>query len=74
MAGVSLERDRDRRHNFDEIDEAFCRADRTKGAPTLILAHTVKGKGASYLLDQPQLHYTPPTAEQLAGALRELAD
>ena len=61
-------------HNFDEIDEAFCRADRTKGAPTLILAHTVKGKGASYLLDQPQLHYTPPTAEQLAGALRELAD
>lgn len=61
-------------HDFDEIDEAFCRADTAKGMPTLILANTVKGQGASYMLNQPQLHYTPPTAEQLAGALNELQE
>lgn len=59
-------------HNFEEIDRAFGEAEAYTAGPSLILARTVKGKGASYLLDQPSLHYTPPTREQLEGAMAEL--
>lgn len=59
-------------HDLDQIDAAFAAADACKGRPTLIYANTVKGKGCSYMLDQPQLHYTPPTKEQYESALEEL--
>ena len=59
-------------HDFDQIDAGFRAADAFDQGPTLLLAHTVKGKGCSYMLDQPALHYTPPTPEQYASALREL--
>ena len=58
-------------HDLDQIDAAFA-ADACKGRPTLIYANTIKGKGCSYMLDQPQLHYTPPTKEQYESALEEL--
>jgi len=60
-------------HDFDQLDAAFTEADNTKGGPTLIIADTVKGKGVSYLLNQPQLHYRPPTEEQFLSAMRDLA-
>lgn len=60
-------------HDFKQIDEAFCAADAHKGGPTLIYANTIKGKGCSYMLNQPQLHYTPPTKEQYESAVKELA-
>ena len=59
-------------HDLDQIDAAFAAADAYKGRPTLIYANTIKGKGCSYMLDQPQLHYTPPTKEQYESALEEL--
>lgn len=59
-------------HDLDQIDAAFAAADACKGRPTLIYANTIKGKGCSYMLDQPQLHYTPPTKEQYESALDEL--
>lgn len=59
-------------HDLDQIDAAFAAADACKGQPTLIYANTIKGKGCSYMLDQPQLHYTPPTKEQYESALEEL--
>lgn len=59
-------------HDFDQIDAAFRASDEYKGGPTLIYANTVKGKGFSYLLNRPELHYTPPTTEQYEGALLEL--
>lgn len=59
-------------HDLDQIDAAFAAADACKGRPTLIYANTIKGKGCSYMLDQPQLHYTPPTKEQYESALEEL--
>ena len=58
-------------HDLDQIDAAFAAADACKGRPTLIYANTIKGKGCSYMLDQPQLHYTPPTKEQYESALEE---
>ena len=59
-------------HDLDQIDAAFAAADACKRRPTLIYANTIKGKGCSYMLDQPQLHYTPPTKEQYESALEEL--
>lgn len=59
-------------HDLNQIDAAFAAADACKGRPTLIYANTIKGKGCSYMLDQPQLHYTPPTKEQYESALEEL--
>ena len=59
-------------HDLDQIDAAFAAADACKGRPTLIYANTIKGKGCSYMLDQPQLHYTPHTKEQYESALEEL--
>lgn len=59
-------------HDLDQIDAAFAATDACKGRPTLIYANTIKGKGCSYMLDQPQLHYTPPTKEQYESALEEL--
>jgi transketolase len=61
-------------HVFTQIDKAFAKADITDGTPTLIIANTIKGKGISYLLDQPNLHYAPPTKEQFERAMLELRD
>ncbi len=45
----------------------------TRGSkPSVIIAHTVKGKGVSYMENQLAWHYKSPNAEQLAEALRDL--
>ena len=59
-------------HNLKQIIAAFTLARETRGKPTMIIAHTVKGNGASYMLDKPALHYTPPTREQMELTLKEL--
>ncbi len=59
-------------HNLNQIVSAFDMARETKGKPTMIIANTVKGCGASYMLDKPALHYTPPTKEQMEQTLKEL--
>lgn len=60
-------------HDFAQIDAAFALSDGYGEGPTLIYANTVKGKGCSYMLDRPELHYTPPTKEQHDSAILELA-
>ena len=42
------------------------------GAPSLLLAHTTKGKGVSFMENKVEWHYRSPSAEQLAAALAEL--
>lgn len=59
-------------HDFEQLDQAFMAAYEYEDGPSLILADTVKGKGASYMINRPWLHYTPPTKEQLDEALLEL--
>jgi transketolase len=51
---------------------AFDIARATKKRPTMLMARTVKGKGAAFLVDRPELHYAPPTKEQRDAAMREL--
>ena len=59
-------------HDYDELAKAFEEARATKGQPTLILAHTVKGKGVSYMENQAGWHGSAPNAEQLEVALNDL--
>jgi transketolase len=42
------------------------------GAPSAIVAHTVKGKGVSFMEDSLEWHYRPPDDADLERALREL--
>jgi transketolase len=59
-------------HNLDEIRSAYKEAKEFKGKPTLILAHTIKGKGVSFMENQAGWHGIAPNDEQLAQALKEL--
>ncbi len=59
-------------HNFDEIDQAFARAAQPNGAPTVIIAKTVKGKGVSFLENVNGWHGKALNKEQEEQALKEL--
>jgi transketolase len=58
-------------HNIDEILKALDAADAIKGKPTVIVAHTVKGKGISFAENVPGFHNGAMTKEQYAKALEE---
>ncbi len=60
-------------HDLAKVDAAFTEAAATKGKPTCFLANTVKGKGVSFMENNPKWHGTAPNAEELAAALKELA-
>jgi transketolase len=59
-------------HDFIAIDQALesARAETTR--PSVIVAHTVKGKGVSFMEDDNNWHYRTPNAQELAAALAEL--
>ena len=57
---------------MEQLRQAFAEARSTKGMPTAIIAHTVKGKGVSFMEDQCSWHGTAPNAEQYEQAMNEL--
>lgn len=57
-------------HDHAAIAETLSRASR--GAPQAIIAHTVKGKGVSFMEDRLEWHYKSPSPAQLAAAIEEL--
>lgn len=59
-------------HSFKELIDAFHKAGQIKGQPAVIIAHTVKGKGVSFMENNPDWHGKAPTPEELGRALREL--
>lgn len=59
-------------HNFDEIRAAFKEAKETKGMPTAIIAHSLKGKGVSFMEGNVAWHGTAPNDEQYAVAMADL--
>ncbi len=59
-------------HNMQELAEVFRSLPLESGRPTAIIAHTVKGKGVSFMEDQLAWHYKSPTDEQVEIALKEL--
>ena len=59
-------------HDFPAIRRALEEAQATKGKPTCIVAHTVKGKGVSFMENNPKFHGTAPTPAEVQLALQEL--
>ena len=59
-------------HSMREVIAALETARDVKGKPTIVIAHTVKGKGVSYMEGQAAWHGKPPNAEQLEQAIAEL--
>jgi transketolase len=59
-------------HDFRAIRQALEEAQATKGRPTCIVAHTVKGKGVSFMENNPKFHGTAPTPAEVQLALQEL--
>lgn len=59
-------------HDIAAIDAAFESAMRYKGKPSIIIAHTIKGKGVSFMENTAKFHGLAPTDEELAQALEEL--
>lgn len=59
-------------HNYEQIKAAFDEAKATKGQPTLILAHTIKGKGVSFMEGEAGWHGKAPNEEQYHIAMKDL--
>ncbi len=59
-------------NDFDEIKKAFDEAKATKGMPTAIIAHTVKGKGVSFMENSVGWHGKAPNDEEYAIAMEDL--
>jgi transketolase len=57
-------------HSFEELIEAF-QIDATK--PKVIIAHTIKGKGVSFMENSLDWHYKSPNEEQYKVALKEIS-
>ena len=60
-------------HSIPALQKAFVEAAQTKGKPTCIVAHTVKGKGVSFMENNPKFHGVAPSAAEVEQALKELA-
>lgn len=60
-------------HDHAAIREALTSLPWEPGRPSCLIAHTVKGKGVSFMENQLPWHYKSPNAEQLRKALSELA-
>ncbi len=59
-------------HDLAQLTEAFDQAKLVKGQPTVIIAHTIKGKGVSFMENNPDFHGKAPNAEEVKIALKEL--
>jgi transketolase len=59
-------------HDFDALRAAFGEARITKGRPTCIVLHSVKGKGVSFMENQAGWHGVAPNDQQYEQAMSEL--
>jgi len=59
-------------HDFDALRAAFKEARQTKGMPTAIIAHSIKGKGVSFMEGNVAWHGTAPNDEQYTVAMADL--
>jgi transketolase len=59
-------------HDMAQIGKALDQAEATKGTPTLVVAHTVKGKGVSFMENNPEWHGKAPKPAEAVAAIREI--
>ncbi len=61
-------------NNIEELTALFEKLPFETGKPNLVLAHTTKGNGISFMENQIQWHHRVPTEEEYAAALLELEE
>ena len=59
-------------HDFDDMREAFRKAKECKGRPTAIIAHSTKGKGVSFMENNPSWHGKAPNDDEFKIAMADL--
>ncbi len=59
-------------HDHAALQEALGTTPWAPGKPSIVIAHTVKGKGVSFMENRVEWHYKSPSATQLDEALAEL--
>lgn len=59
-------------HNYQELSSAFEPLPFKRSKPSMIIAHTIKGKGVSFMEDKLEWHYKSPTQEQYEMAIKEI--
>lgn len=59
-------------HDLEELSRALDQAEATKGVPTVILAHTIKGKGVSFMEGKSAWHGKAIDSDSFAQAMKEL--
>jgi len=59
-------------HDMSQVLQALKEAGNIKGKPTVIIAHTVKGKGVSFMENNVDFHGKAPNAQETEIALKEL--
>jgi transketolase len=61
-------------HDCAQIERALTKLPFEPGKPTCVVAHTVKGKGVSFMENKLLWHYRAPDGDEMARALAELGD
>ncbi len=59
-------------HDLTQLIDAFDQAKLVRGQPVVIIAQTIKGKGVSFMENNPDFHGKAPNAEEMKIALKEL--
>jgi transketolase len=59
-------------HDISQLITAFEKAQKVTDQPSVIIAQTVKGKGVSFMENNPDFHGKAPNAEEMKIALKEL--
>ena len=59
-------------HDVDDVRRAFGQAIEHRGSPSIVIAHTVKGKGVSFMENDFNWHSKPMTDDDLSRALSEI--
>ena len=59
-------------HDMKLIVETLEKAKKASGKPSMIVAHTIKGKGVSFMENNNHYHGVAPTKEEAERALKEL--
>jgi transketolase len=60
-------------HDHQSLRHAFAEASRRVGKPSVLIAHTVKGKGVSFMQNQLEWHYRSPSEAELESAISEIS-
>jgi transketolase len=61
-------------HNMEEISEGLDFLEQTNDGPAILIAHTIKGAGISYMENNPSFHGAAPHDEQFPQAMIELGE